>query len=186
MPQIHPSPYYPDRKDIRLKGYDYSTHGNYFLTIVTKDRENFFGDVVDGVMALNEAGQMIQRIYDETKRFHEDIVPADMVVMPNHLHCIIGLSADGGMGIAQLMRYFKSKTTVEYIHGVKQRGWKRFNGTLWQSRYYDHIIRCQPAYEKIKEYIWNNPSRWEQDKLNLSCGTECDDINAMIKQYEIW
>ena len=186
MQQVHPSKYYPDRKDIRLTGYDCSTHGNYFLTIVTKDREDLFGTVVDGMMVHNEAGQMLLRIYEEMKHFSDVIIPADMVVMPNHVHCIIGLCQDDGMSIPNLMRNFKSKTTVEYIHGVKQRGWRRFNGTLWQARYYDHIIRCQSAYDKIREYIWLNPSRWEQDKLNKGQNAECDDINAMIKQYEIW
>lgn len=60
---------------------------------------------------------------------------------------------------------FKSITTVEYIHGVKQSGWERFNGKLWQRDYWEHIIRDEQECQRISKYITNNPSKWKGDKL---------------------
>lgn len=60
---------------------------------------------------------------------------------------------------------FKSITTVEYIHGVKQLGWVPFNGKLWQRNYYEHIIRDDRSYQTISEYILSNPAKWADDKF---------------------
>ena len=65
-----------------------------------------------------------------------------------------------------MMDAYKSITTVEYIHGVKNSGWERFDGKLWQRDYYEHIIRDDEEYERIANYIINNPDNWAQDKLN--------------------
>ena len=65
-----------------------------------------------------------------------------------------------------MMDAYKSITTVEYIHGVKNSGWERFDGKLWQRDYYEHIIRDDEEYERIANYIINNPANWPQDKLN--------------------
>jgi REP element-mobilizing transposase RayT len=67
--------------------------------------------------------------------------------------------------IGNMMDAFKSITTVEYIRGVKNLGWKPFNGKLWQRNYYEHIIRNQQSYENISNYIQNNPAKWQEDKL---------------------
>ena len=61
---------------------------------------------------------------------------------------------------------FESITTVEYIRGVKNKKWTRFNGKLWQRNYWEHIIRNENAYQQIAQYIVNNPQKWENDKLN--------------------
>jgi len=63
------------------------------------------------------------------------------------------------------MDWFKTMTTNEYIRGVKQFGWQRFEGKLWQRNYYEHIIRNEQSYLKISEYIMNNPKNWEGDSL---------------------
>ena len=67
--------------------------------------------------------------------------------------------------IGDIMNAFKSITTVEYIRGVKNSGWKPFDGKLWQRNYYEHIIRNEKSYETISEYILNNPAKWQNDKF---------------------
>ena len=67
--------------------------------------------------------------------------------------------------LGDMMAAFKSVTTVEYISGVNNLGWQPFNDKLWQRNYYEHIIRDEMAYQKIAEYIDDNPARWKEDKF---------------------
>ena len=69
--------------------------------------------------------------------------------------------------IGDMMDAFKSITTVEYIRGVKTLGWPRFDGTLWQRNYYEHIIRDEESYLQISNYILNNPAKWAEDKFYM-------------------
>ena len=82
-------PNFHHRKSIRLKGYDYSKAGLYYITICTQDRSCLFGDVLDGEMFLNQAGKMIEKWYFKLESKYSDIKCHEMVIMPNHLHCII-------------------------------------------------------------------------------------------------
>jgi len=82
------------RRSLRLKGYDYSLAGAYFVTICTQDRACLFGDVVDGVMRLNEAGQMVAALWDGIAARLSGVEIDQFVVMPNHLHGILVLDAD--------------------------------------------------------------------------------------------
>ncbi|MDP2103666.1 MAG: transposase [Candidatus Gracilibacteria bacterium] len=90
------NPHIHNRQTIRLRGYDYSQDGAYFVTICVQNRERLFGEVVDGVMGLNDAGRMIQSIWDELgERFH-NIRLDECVVMPNHFHGIIFINSNVG------------------------------------------------------------------------------------------
>jgi REP element-mobilizing transposase RayT len=184
MNQVHPSKYYPDRKNIRLKDFCYATHGSYFVTIVTQNRKLLFGYIKDGENILNEAGQMVTNVYEEMNQTYPLAYFLNAVVMPNHFHCLICLQEDDAISLSRIIQHFKSETTWRYSLGVKEKGWPRYEGKLWQGRFYDHIVRSQPAYDMINQYIYNNPMRWDKDKLNPSCINDADDINAMIKQYE--
>jgi putative transposase len=70
--------------------------------------------------------------------------------------------------LSQMIQWFKTMTTNEYIRGVKQLGWKPFNGKVWQRDYYEHIVRNQSAADRIAHYIESNPARWNKDKENLA------------------
>ncbi|MDJ1473149.1 transposase [Xanthocytophaga flava] len=70
-----------------------------------------------------------------------------------------------GSPLQKIIQWFKTMTTNEYIRGVKENKWPAFPGKLWQRNYHEHIIRNQPAYEKITDYILSNPQKWEQDSL---------------------
>jgi REP element-mobilizing transposase RayT len=70
-----------------------------------------------------------------------------------------------GATIGEALNWFKTMTTNEYIRGVKQHGWPRFNGKLWQRDYYERIIRDEKAYQTFSSYIFDNPAKWEKDKF---------------------
>ncbi|MCP9465641.1 MAG: hypothetical protein NNA25_12715 [Nitrospira sp.] len=173
------------RRSICLKGYDYSQPGAYFITIVTQDRACLFGEVVDGEMRVNDAGRMIQSVWDEMSAFYSGIDADEFVVMPNHIHGIIVLvgatpcgrpesgQAQGQargpaptLSVPAAVHRFKTLTTKRYTDGIKQSGWPPFRGRLWQRNYYEHIIRNDESLNRIREYITNNPSQWSLDREN--------------------
>ena len=179
--------YDPDihhRRSIRLKGYNYSQAGVYFVTICAQNRECLFGEIVDGEMALNDAGRMVEKWYRELENKFTDIVCDQCAIMPNHVHFVIqtdvgadlrvcpdmGEHIDTGEHIGSplhtVIQWFKTMTTNEYIRGVKQNGWSTFPGKLWQRNYYEHIVRNDDELNRIREYIVNNPLQWEMDREN--------------------
>jgi REP element-mobilizing transposase RayT len=180
--------YNPDiyhRQSIRLKGYDYSQHGYYFVTVCTQGRWCLFGEIEKGRMVLNDAGKMVSRWWDELKNKYANIEIDEYVVMPNHCHGIINIvdsvGADRcvcpnnigehagsplqGRPIYEMIRWFKTMTTNEYIRNVKQNRWEPFDSKLWQRNYYEQIIRDEISLRRVREYIVNNPCQWQRDKL---------------------
>ena len=96
-----------------------------------------------------------------------------MIVMPNHVHGVIMILSTDPLEIdpstpklSQIMRWFKTRTTNDYILGVRTEGWPRYPGKLWQTGFYDHIVRDEPTLERIRSYIAANPSRWPWDEEN--------------------
>ncbi len=164
------------RKSIRLKNYDYSQAGLYFITICTENRYCLFGTIQDNNMALNNAGNMIASHWRELPNRFPAVVLHEYVVMPNHFHGIIesvgaipcgcpdGAGTRPAPTIGDVVGAFKSLSTNEYIKKVKQNNWQPFAGKLWQRNYYEHIIRNEESYLTIAEYIQNNPLRWLEDK----------------------
>ena len=160
-PKIH------HRKSIRLKHYDYSQLGLYFITICAEQGHCFFGTIQNDNMALNDAGTMIDGQWCELPHRFPSVVLHEYVVMPNHFHGIIelaGADTKPAATIGDLVGAFKSLSTDEYIKNVKQNNWRPFAGKLWQRNYYEHVIRHEESYLKIAEYIQNNPLNWQKDK----------------------
>ena len=173
------------RRSIRLKEYDYTQPGAYFVTICTQNRLFLFGDVVEGRMLLNDAGLMVQTVWEGLPRRFPNVQLDAYVVMPNHFHAIViivdvhppvgaplvGAQKGAGTRPAPTLGYivgaFKSMTTNEYIRGVRQFRWTPFPGRLWQRNYYEHIIRNEGELNRIRGYIVNNPPRWHLDRENL-------------------
>ena len=157
------------RKSLRLPGNDYSKPGLYFITICSQNHVCIFGKIENDEMLLNDAGKMVKDWYYELENKFEDLKCYEMVVMPNHIHFIIHNKGtqpeDAGSSLLEIMQWFKTMTTNEYIRGVKQLGWQRFDGKLWQRSYWDHIIRNQKTYENICDYIFHNPLNWKDDRL---------------------
>jgi REP element-mobilizing transposase RayT len=178
-PEIH------HRQSIRLKGYDYAQMGAYFVTICVKDHVCLFGDVEQGEMNLNNAGNMIKTWWLAIPGKYRHFELDECIIMPNHFHGIIKIvvGADQcvcpdpfnetkemgehiGSPLPRIMQWFKTMTTNEYIRGIDAYGWERFNGKLWQRNYYEHIIRDEKELQSIREYIANNPTQWELDTEN--------------------
>jgi len=153
------------RKQLRLKDYDYTQVGVYFLTICIHQRACLLGDIIDETMVLNAAGHMIaQRWQDIPSQFPTTAL--DMwVVMPNHHHGIIVLNHDSSVSISKIVQWFKIVTTKNYIHRVKTDSWEPFSGRLWQINFYDHIVRKNDDLARVRDYIENNPQRWQIDTL---------------------
>jgi putative transposase len=178
----HPAPgpanlrYDPDqhhRQSIRLKGYDYSRAGAYFITVCVQQRESLFGEILDGVMKVNPAGQMVERWWRELPRKFPSLVIDDSIVMPNHFHGVLFLNgaqtseaSGSALPVGNTMDWFKTMTTNEYIRGVKELGWRTFPRRLWQRDYFDRIIRDLEELTRIRQYIRQNPAQWDEDPEN--------------------
>ena len=156
-PNIH------HRRSIRIKEYDYSQAGAYFVTICIQDRINLLGKIVNDVMALNDAGKMVNEQWLELSLRYPSIKLDNYVIMPNHFHGIIII--DQPISLSKIIGAFKSIRTHCYIHGIKNSHWAAFRNTLWQRNYYEHIIRSETQLRKIRDYVENNPKTWESDGL---------------------
>ncbi len=161
-PELH------NRQTIRLRGYNYSKDGFYFITLCCKDMEQMFGVVENELMILNDAGLIIKKWYKELENKFENINLHEMVVMPNHIHFIVEIESKHNIidsddigspkqTISRLVQWFKTMTTNEYIVGIKTKKWKPFRRKLWQRNYYEHIIKNYDSFIKISKYIINNP-----------------------------
>ena len=184
MPDVkHYNPEIHHRRSIRLRGYDYTQAGAYFLTICTQYRECLFGEVIEDKIVLNDAGRMIQSIWDELPGHYLGVDIDAYVTMPNHIHGIIVLTDDINglevhppsgqargpaptLSLSDVVHRFKSLTTARYRHGVMEQNWLPFPGKLWHRNYYEHIIRNDDELNRVREYIAWNPARWIDDENN--------------------
>jgi putative transposase len=159
------------RKSPRLPNYDYSQTGAYFVTICIQKRKCLLGDIEEGTLRSNDAGKMAGKWWSKLESKYPLIkIDPYYVVMPNHFHGIVFIEApEGGhMGppLQKIVQWFKTMTTNEYVHGVKEYGWPAFQGSLWQRSFYDHVIRDDASLNRIREYIANNPQSWQLDRQN--------------------
>ena len=161
------NPHIHHRKSIRLKGYDYSQAGLYFITICCQDRICRFGQVENDEMILNEYGQIA---YDEWVKLSERFPNFELDVfqiMPNHIHGIITL-VGATLAVAQNDLEIRAgvnpaPTVSDCLHIYKSKN--EIMGKLWQRNYHEHIIRNEKSYQHISEYIINNPAEWTDDKF---------------------
>lgn len=162
---------YPNRKHIRLKDYDYSRKGAYFVTICTEKRMYLFQNVGAAPCGRpQQAYRLAQRWLEKIPEKYPTISLDKYVIMPNHLHLILFFSeeqtAGGHMGppLQEVMDWYKTMTTNEYIRGVKAGIFPPFQKKIWQRGYYEHIIRNEQDYLNIWTYIDQNPARWDSDE----------------------
>jgi REP element-mobilizing transposase RayT len=167
------------RRSLRLTDYDYSDTGAYFVTICTQNRACLFGEVVDGKLQLNDAGRLIQKLWEELPTRFAEVNINSFIVMPNHLHGIVLVGAQfiapdtphnhrernekGAMNraptLGEIVRTYKALSTRMIRQTV--------NSTFaWQRNYYEHIIRCEESLNRIRQYILDNAVRWEFDREN--------------------
>ena len=173
------------RQSIRLKEFDYRQNGAYFVTICSHNKECLFGNVMNEEMQLNDAGRMVQAVWNEISSHYPGIETDTFIVMPNHIHGIIVLAGvtpgvlipdnspindttvqQQPLSLPDIVQRFKTMTIKQYSDGVKQFHWKPYCDRLWQRNYYEHIIRNHESLNVIREYIINNPMQWEFDREN--------------------
>ena len=164
------------RKEIRLKGYDYSGAGYYFVTICVKDGHELFGEIVGAAscrpqpssnpsqtfsyLQLTPAGNIVETEIAILLCAYANVTVDKYVVMPNHVHMIICVGGDGRQNAAP---------TLSRIIGQ----WKRaisikLGFSPWQRSYHDHIIRDEPEYHRIRQYIDENPATWTEDQYYVA------------------
>jgi REP element-mobilizing transposase RayT len=165
------------RRSIRLRGYDYSQAGAYFVTICEVNRACIFGQVVDGKMHPNQFGEIVLKWWNELPNYYPPVELDEFVVMPNHMHGIIVIT-DVGAGsscpngrhdaaptekrtLGQLVGHFKFQITKE-INQIRDAGYAK----VLQRDYYEHIMRNEREWNAIAEYICNNPANWNADLDN--------------------
>lgn len=155
----------PKRKPLRLQGWDYSGAGYYFITACTKERRCLLSSVGRGILdaslvELTEYGKLVE----ETLSFldtHSEYIRIDKhVIMPNHIHLILDVDGDGASG--------KPRPTdglvPKFMSSMKRYTNKKAGQDLWQTSYYDHIIRSEADYLRIWNYIDTNPAKWPEDE----------------------
>jgi len=150
---------FPQRKSPRLKDYDYSLSGGYFVTICSHQKQHVFGRVKDTKMQLSDIGQLAHDHWTKTPDHFPSVVLSDYVVMPNHVHMILFLKETHTQKpkLGTIIGTYKAAVTriakLEF----------EFTDTLWQTLYHDHIIRNDVDLTRIRDYVQTNPARWEAD-----------------------
>lgn len=171
----------------RAAWWNYGSNAAYFVTICTQNRIHYFGKIDNNEMILSELGKYAQSCWYEIPNHFPFVQLGGFVVMPDHIHGIIIIDKPvgaqnivGTQNFASLPQYEQQPTPKNKFGPQSQnlasivRGYKigvTKNSKLiepnfkWQSRYHDHIIRNDNEYQRINDYIENNPSNWEKDKL---------------------
>ena len=155
----------------RWATWDYGSNAAYFVTICTAGRSHDFGQVVNGGMILTPLGESAADCWEAIPDHFPFVVLDGFVVMPNHVHGIIIIDkpgGDGGGGGGANRFGPQSKNLASIVRGYKIGVTKfahRHNLPFkWQARYHDHVIRNAGEYERIREYIRENPQEWDEDR----------------------
>lgn len=160
----------------RLKGWDYRNPGYYFVTLVTKGRNHYFGRVEGDDVQLSAIGEIAAQCWAENPQHHAGIELDEWVIMPNHVHGII-VVVDRGV-VETLQCNVSTKSTISPKTGSLSVAVRSFKSAVtkfahnaghefaWQERFWDHIIRNEAELNRIRNYIRANPSNWKNDKNN--------------------
>ena len=165
---------FPKRKQIRLKEYNYSANGAYFVTVCTKDRKNLFwnkekmrlrhtnrvgADIIRPEdINLSRTGEIVKEAIENIPIKYENIKLDSFVIMPNHIHIIFFTeNPDSG-------RMISAPTRSVVIGQMKRYASKTAGFGIWQKSFYDHIIRNYRDYDEKQNYILSNPLKWLDDE----------------------
>ena len=185
-------PHKHHRRSVRLKGYDYSQAGAYFVTICTHRQQPLFGVIVDGQMRLSLLGQLVYAEWQQTAVVRPNVYLDAFVVMPNHLHGIIVIFLNDdeaaiheGVAVGATWRVAPTMMNAPEAKGSLQKGslgaivgqfksavtkqYRRLpdsdDSPIWQRNYHDQIIRNERHLTAVQQYICNNPANWAADDL---------------------
>ncbi len=166
------------RRSIRIKGYDYSENGYYHVTICADKRKLIFGKIENGKMILSQFGLIVENVLKSLPDHHDAEIDIYTIV-PNHVHCILmkpyrrGIARNAPTNqfgnvpagsISCIMRSFKSECTKQIREMMKNPNYK-----FWQRNFYEHVIRNEIELSATRQYILNNPLKWQYDHENPDC-----------------
>ena len=145
---------FPKRKHPRLKEYDYSNDGGYFVTVCVKNKEKLLGEpvLVNGKIKLTPIGETAEKHIKAINSAYDGVRVDSYMIMPDHIHMLITIS--GGMpscrptSLQTVVRTFKTMVTREIGFSV------------WQTSFYEHIVRDEKDYTDIDNYIKANPQKY--------------------------
>lgn len=177
------------RQSIRLKNYDYSRPGFYFVTICVKNRICCLGDILvrdefaEPEILLSKLGMVIKENLLNINNYFTGVVVDEWIIMPNHLHAIVGIIEDvrtinnyvgvihelplpdiisrRQMLLGKIIGKFKMNSAKQINHAKGTPG-----QSFWQKNYYEHIVKTEKSHDKIRNYIIDNPRRWHEDPEN--------------------
>ena len=156
----------PNRKPTRMEGFDYTTPGCYFVTINVRQRSKWFGTVSNGQLFPNDAGLMVQHVWENLPDHFPGIIADLAIVMPDHVHGIIMLGTEPDVpadhSLSDVIGAFKSISAVEYGRGVRTCGWSPYDGHFWHRSFRDTIVRTERMLNTFRAYIEGNPGRWTE------------------------
>jgi REP element-mobilizing transposase RayT len=187
-----------ERKHIRLRNYDYSRSGYYFVTVCTQRRKEWFGKGRDGEIDLNIFGKIVGDLWTEIPEHFPYVGIDKFAVMPNHVHGILIIEQDlvGNAYMRSLqqnsLRQNRTKMSLsKVVQQYKASVTRRINSLetdirfAWQKSFYDHIVRSEKSLDLIREYIQNNPLKWELDRENpLSKNFDLDHDRYWKEMYD--
>ena len=188
-------PEFPYRKSIRLRDYDYSLPGAYFITVCTHNRKFLFGQIIQGELILNRTGKIVREKWEKLLAIRKNLTLDEFVVMPNHFHGILFLSENyaGTASRAPTKEQFgkpASGSLSSIIRGFKSGVTNTINlvrnspgEPVWQRGFYEHVIRNEEFCNRIREYIRTNPLSWELDRENPRRQRE-DEFDRWLAQFK--
>jgi putative transposase len=159
------------RKELRAPTWDYSQPASYMVTVCVQDRQLLLGAIRNDSCVLSPAGHVMEETWKGIPVRFPTVSLDGYVFMPNHMHGILHLHHElpgsGECSLGDVMKWFKGASTRRYSLGVTEHGWPRFRGRFWQKNYYETIIRSDAMLDRLRQYIENNPSNWNQDPENI-------------------
>jgi len=175
----------------RWQFWNYSDPGSYFITICIQCRADLLGSIIDGKIQLTEYGEIVKNEFYQMQNYNKRAVLDEWVIMPNHVHFILTLGEYGNTDPVEKIHEFSlqtppMETDIEQYRRLRrkmlipiltgkfqQQTSKQINilrntpgKKTWQPNYYDHVIRDELEYKRRRQYIINNPAKWEHDSLN--------------------
>lgn len=173
-------------KRIRLPHHDYTGSGAYFVTLCAHGRNCIFGRISRGEVVFNDIGRIVDREWQRSAEIRREIVLDAYVVMPNHLHGIVifpeeradcrpALRNPALRGLPRSSREHESRSLSTFIAQFKavtttaiRRLAQQPDLRVWQTRFFDRVLRNETELNRTREYIFNNPAQWESDEENPS------------------
>ena len=164
---------FSQRKSNRLGYYDYSQNGTYFITICTQSRKKLLSNISVGTplpgcpqepaIELLWHGRIADKTIRQMNAFYQHISVEKHIIMPDHIHLLLRIhNPDGHPGTGVPTQ--RTSTVAQFVGTLKRFCNKEYGENIWQSRYYDHVIRNQRDYDEVWEYIENNPKKWVIEK----------------------